>query len=135
VVVELKKFDFQDAAEEPNRLVIEIQPFARITLRLLNRLGESGKYQDLLTSDSIACDIEGCLGDHADLILSAVKEDKTNFLSFAEIIRAWQLTDNILATVKDKGVKLESYKDGSCGPTSQNNLTRQDGFRWFDAAI
>lgn len=132
VVIELKKFDFQDPQEEPNRLIIELQPSARITMRLLNRLGESGKYQELMTSDSIACDIDGCLGDHADLILSAIREDKTNFLSFPEIIRTWQITDAILAVAKKHAIKIETYKDGTDGPATQHHLTKHDGFRWFD---
>jgi glucose-6-phosphate 1-dehydrogenase len=135
VVIEFKKFDFQNPQEEPNRLIIEIQPNARVTIRLLNRLGESGKYQELMTSDSIACDIEGCLDDHASLILDAIKNEKNNFLSFPEIIRTWQITDEIISLIKNKKIKVESYTDGTDGPTSQHRLTDHDEFAWFDVHV
>ena len=132
VVIELKKFAFQGKDEAPNRLVIEIQPEAKISIKLLNRLGESGKYQEVTTTDSIACDIEGCLPDHANLILDAIKGDKTNFLSFAEILAAWRVTDAVLNTIQKFHLKVDRYPDGSRGPTSQDNITAKDGFSWYD---
>ncbi len=133
VTIELKKNAFQKPDEEPNRIVIDLQPNARVTINLINRLGELQQYQDVLTSASIACDIDGCLPDHAALILDALKGDKTFFLSFPEILETWRITDAILDTIKKKKIKLEQYADGSSGPASQDNITHHDGFVWHDA--
>lgn len=135
VVVELKKFEFQKPEETPNRVIIELQPNARIDIQLLNRLGEGKEYKDVTTSDSIACDIEGCLPDHAALILDAIKGDKTYFLSFPEVLADWRVTDAILDTIKKEKIHLEMYPDGSRGPASQDRLTAKDEFTWYDVHV
>lgn len=132
VVIELKKFAFQGEKEEPNRLVIELQPEERISIKLQNRQGERNEYQEVSTSDSLACTIEGCLTDHAALILDAIKGDKTNFLSFPEIIETWRVTDGILDTIARHHLPVEQYADGTFGPQSHYHLPERDGFRWYD---
>ncbi len=132
VVIELKKFDFQSPQEEPNRLVFELQPDERIGIKLVNKLGEKAEYQEVSAMASVACDIEGCLNDHAALILDAIKGDKTNFLSFPEIIATWRVTDGILDVIEKHHVKVENYDDGSHGPDSQHQLTKIDNFTWYD---
>jgi glucose-6-phosphate 1-dehydrogenase len=136
VVVEFKKFEYQSDDDEPNRFVIELQPEERISLKLLNKIGPEEIYQEVTTTDSIACSVEdGCLKDHTSLILSAMRGERTYFLSFPEVISTWKITDAIIQTIQDKKIPLEIYEDGSCGPDSQSNVTNRDNFKWYDVHL
>ncbi|MDA1060611.1 MAG: glucose-6-phosphate dehydrogenase [bacterium] len=132
IVVELKKFAFQPKDEEPNRLVFELFPNEKINIRLVNKHRSNDEDQSLSTSNSLACFGDDCLTEHALLILDVLRKRRINFLSFQEIIATWQITDSITNFVKRKKVKIESYKDGTYGPKSQEKLTQMDGFKWFD---
>ncbi|MBI4232605.1 hypothetical protein HY605_05205, partial [Candidatus Peregrinibacteria bacterium] len=130
VVVELTKFGFQPKDEEPNRLIFELQPSERIDIRLVNKHGETSKYEEISTSDSLACEGDDCLSEHGLLLLDVIRKRRLHFLSFQEIISSWQLTDSIIRFVKKNKVKPEIYKDHSEGP--KNKLAEMDGFKWFD---
>jgi len=132
VVVELKKFPFQPKEEEPNRLIIELQPEEKISITLINRHDDIEQKQEITTSDSIACSIYGCLPDHGTLLLEVIKGERLHFLSFQEIIAAWEVVDKITDLAKKKKIKLNKYPQGSMGPKSQNALTKMDGFTWYD---
>jgi len=132
VVIEIKKFGFQSKSEEPNRIIFEIQPDEKINIRLINKHGAKSKYQSLETSDSIACDGDYCLPEHGVLLLDVMRQKRCNFLSFPEIIATWKIIDQITNFTKKNHLKVEKYKKGSKGPESQNELTKLDGFKWFD---
>ncbi len=132
VVVELKKFAFQPKDEEPNRLIFELQPEERINIRLVNKQGAASKYQEITTSDSLACEGDDCLPEHGLLLLDVIREQRIHFLSFQEIIATWQITDTIVGFMKRQKAKPEIYEDFCEGPKSQNRLTEADGFKWFD---
>lgn len=134
VVVELKKFPFQDALDAPNRLVFELHPFEQVHIALLNKQEDPPALQEVVASHSVACDVkEKCLPPgHAPLILDALRGEKKYFVSFAEILAAWDVVDAIGEQISAGRVKLEKYADGSAGPKSQNQLTAQDGFSWYN---
>ncbi len=132
VVIELKKFGFQPKNEEPNRLVFELQPEEKITIRLVNKQGASPEYQHVSTTDSIACTGDYCLSEHGLLLLDVMRKRRLHFLSFQEIISSWHITDQIIHFVEKNKVKVEEYDDHSEGPTSQHNVTAMDGFKWFN---
>ncbi len=132
VTVELKKFGFQPKEEEPNRLIFEMHPKEQLKIKLINPQGKSSHYQSIETEDSIACEGDFCLPEHALLLLDAMRKNRTYFLSFQEIISTWEITDCITNFIKKAKLKPESYKQGSIGPDKQNNLTKMDGFKWFD---
>jgi len=132
VVIELKRFEFQPEDEEPNRVIIELIPEERINITLINKQEDVSQTQSIVTTDSIACDAEGCLPEHAVLLLDVLNKEKMHFLSFAEIIAQWEVIDQISELVAKHRVHIELYKDGSSGPESQNKLTDADGFAWYD---
>lgn len=132
VVVELKKFAFQPKDEEPNRLIFELQPDEKIIIRLVNKQGQTSRYQEIRTSDSLACSGDDCLPEHGMLLLDVIRKRRLHFLSFEEIIATWQIIDHIVSFVQKHSLKPEKYTDHSAGPKSQNRLTEIDGFKWFD---
>lgn len=131
-VIELKKFPFQGEDEAPNRVVIEFYPIPKISIFMINPQDRTKTYQEVSTSASIACESDGCLPEHADLILDVINKDKMHFLSFSEIIASWKVIDVIEKHIKKRKVKLHIYKDRTSGPEQQNKLPKRDGFEWYD---
>lgn len=133
ITIEFKKFAFQSKDEEPNRLIIELQPEEKVTIKLVNKSRSSAEeYETISTSDSIACTGDFCLPEHGLLILDVMRKKKEHFLCFPEIIASWKITDSIIEFIRRGKVDLEIYKQGSIGPTSQKKLTKTDGFKWYE---
>ncbi len=132
MVIELKKHEFQPASQPPNRVILEFFPEEKLTIKLVNKHGRTERYQDVATSDTIACEGDSCLPEHGVLLMDVICGRKKHFLSFPEVIATWELTDGIVKYSKRNNVKVEIYKDNSKGPKSQENITKTDGFEWFD---
>jgi glucose-6-phosphate 1-dehydrogenase len=132
IVIELKKHAFQPAEEPPNRVIIEFYPDEKLNIKLVNKRGREASYQDITTSDTIACEGDSCMPEHGNLLLDAINGRKKFFLSFPEVIATWELIDSIVKFAKKNKVKVEKYKGGSKGPKSQKKLTEMDGCEWFD---
>jgi glucose-6-phosphate 1-dehydrogenase len=132
IVIELKKFPFQSEDEEPNRIVIELQPDERVNIMLINKHEDIQEYQEIKTVDSIACEGNGCLAEHGVLFLDVMNGDKVHFLSFEEIIAAWDVIDVVERMIQKQKIKVATYKKGSDGPSSQDKLPAHDNFAWFD---
>ncbi len=132
IVVELKKFPFQSRKEHPNRLIFELMPNEKLNITLMNKHEDISEYQEITTTESIACSIDGCLTEHAVLLLDVIKKEKKHFLSFAEVLASWGVVDKITKHIKRRKIKLEKYPTGSKGPKSQNKLVEKDGFAWYD---
>lgn len=122
VVIELKKFPFQAEHEEPNRIIISFYPQPEIRIHLVNYQEGIAQYQDIRSSASIACNIDGCLPAHGDLILDVLQKERMHFLSFAEILSSWDLVDRIVKHMESKAVKLHRYDDGGNGPKAAERL-------------
>ncbi len=133
IVIEFKKFAFQNKKEEPNLLIIDLHPEEKISIRLINKnmFGES-LTQSITTSESLACRGDDCLPEHALLLLDVVRGRKIHFLSFPEIIASWRVTEEIISSIKKNNLKPEIYSDNSDGPRSQRQLTSIDNFHWYD---
>jgi len=132
IVVELMKFDFQDSDEAPNRLIFDIAPDEQVSVTLMNKHEDIESYQQLTTSDSIACDMDGCLSEHATLLLDVLEKNQMHFVSFAEVLAAWHVIDDIHKTMKKQKTRLSLYESGSTGPRGQHGLVSMDGFEWYD---
>jgi glucose-6-phosphate 1-dehydrogenase len=134
VMVELKKFPFQDAAEPPNRLIFELFPFEELKITLLNKQEDPAVLQEITATQSVACNVEDkCLPPgHAPLLLDALRGDKKYFLSFPEVLAAWEIIDEVTTLITQGKIKLEAYPDGSRGPKSQDDLPKKDGFSWYE---
>lgn len=131
VVIELKKFGFQPKDEEPNRLIFELQPNEKLSIRLINKHEFAATNQSVATSGTISCE-DDCPPEHGLLLLDVMRKRRLHFLSFEEIIACWEITDQILHHIKNKKVKVEKYQNNSSGPDSQNLLTKTDGHEWYD---
>lgn len=132
IVVEFKKFLFQKKSEPPNRLIIDLAPDEKISIKLVNKVGRRSSYEEITTSHSLACEGDDCLPEHALLLLDVMNKNRMHFLSFPEIIASWRVIDSISQCIEGKKVPVEMYQDHSEGPQTQHRLTQMDGFEWFD---
>jgi len=132
IVIEFKKFQFQNKEEAPNLLVIQISPDEKISLQLVNKYRSGiSHYETVTTSESIACAGEYCLPEHGLLLLDVIRNNKMHFLSFPEILASWKVVEQLCKLVEDCG-KLHIYPDGSEGPSQQHEITKKYGFQWHN---
>lgn len=132
ILITLKKFDYQKKDEEPNQVLFELYPNERLSISLINHVGESGQHTIITPQDSISCSSGECLPEHAILLLEVMKKDRRYFLSFPEIIASWKIIDQISEYIKKHHLKPEIYKEGLEGPISQNKIISQHGAKWFN---
>lgn len=132
LVVELKKFSFQEKAQEPNRVVIEFFPHEMIQIRLLDEDGATSRQGAIAASESIACFGDYCLPEHGLLLLDAVRGEKRYFLGMTEIVASWHIIDQVMGFMQSKKLKPEIYKAGTNGPKGQHNLMKGTDFKWYE---
>lgn len=132
LVVELKKFAYQDENQEPNRLIIEFFPHETIQIRLLDEDGSTLRHGEIAASESIACHGDYCLPEHGLLFLDVIRGDNRFFLSMPEIIASWRLVDQVMNFINEQSIKPEVYEVGSGGPIGQDNLMKGTNFTWYD---
>ncbi len=131
IVVEFKKMRFQKDME-PNRLILELQPNEKIHFQLSHAFGGEKTAQVIAPFASIGCPPEGCVPEHSTLLLDVLHEEKLHFLSFAEIIAAWRITDSILQYIAGKNIPVEEYEDGILCPEGSYRNFQKEGETWFE---
>jgi len=121
---------------EPNRLVIQLQPYEKIEFYLLTKLGgKTFDFHELTTGRPIYCSGD-CLTEHGRLFLDAIAGNHGLFLNFEEIFASWDLIDPLQKAcnrMQKKHCKLYKYKQGGLGPKASDELIQEDGFKWFNA--
>ncbi len=135
IVIEFKKLPFQkDPSIPTNKLILELQPEEKIHIRLVKKYSSNNKvtYDDIITSDNLSSETDMTLEEHGRLILEMLNHDKTNFLSFNEILECWRLTDFLYKIIDRYDIPLILHHDNSIGPDQQNNLTATDHNMWHE---
>lgn len=121
--ITFKKMPFQGIELTNNKLVFEVKPGESVGLGLVQRAtilkGAEPQFEEFNLSQGLGCKVDFCLSEYASLILDALNNVKTYFLSFPEIVAAWKLVDGIEAVRKNENIKCIVYEDGSNGPTFQ----------------
>jgi len=108
----------ENAAEEQNRLVFRIQPREGITLRLqIKRPG----IQNITDAADMEFDYARSFNQrpaeaYERVIIDAIRGDQTLFASSAEVIRSWEIVENVLEQWLQSGEGLIRYPKGSAGP-------------------
>ncbi|MGI8773501.1 MAG: glucose-6-phosphate dehydrogenase [Actinomycetota bacterium] len=116
---------------EQNALIVRIQPDEGFTLTF----GAKVPGPDVsVRSVDMDFDYENEFGSgtpeaYERLLLDAMLGDATLFTRSDEILEAWEIVDPIL-DYWSSGGRPGSYKPGSWGPQSSEELPRQDGKRW-----
>jgi glucose-6-phosphate 1-dehydrogenase len=113
-----------DVQEEQNRLVFRIQPREGITLWL--RTKRPG-IRTITDSADMDFDYSKSFNERpADayerVIVDAIRGDQTLFASAAEVIRSWEIIENVLQQWLRSGDGLRFYPKGSAGPEGISSL-------------
>jgi glucose-6-phosphate 1-dehydrogenase len=107
-----------DAQDEQNKLVFRIQPQEGITLHL------QAKQPGIKNiTDSVDMDFDYAKSfnqrpaeAYERVIVDAIRGDQTLFASSAEVIRSWEIVENVLEQWSHAADGLRSYAKGSSGP-------------------
>jgi len=118
--------------QEPNLLVIHVQPDEGLTLKL-----NAKKFTQ--TWDTMPINLNfcnNCGDDHgADayerLIGDCMRGDSTNFTRWDEVALSWKYVDGIISAWNENPIPLNFYEAGSMGPNESDQLLAQDGMHWW----
>lgn len=134
VVIEFKPLPLQkaNAQLQPNKLIIQLQPFEKIEFHLLTKMGGSEvDFVPLNTGRPIYCSGD-CLDEHSRLILEAIKGDKMLFLEFSEIYAAWNVIDQVTEYFEKENPPLSTYESGTLGPKEAGTMLKHFNEEWHD---
>src|ERR1700738_490549 len=125
---------FNKETNEPNVLVIRIQPDEGISLRMQAKMPGTSFRIEPVKMDFHYGTSFGKAGPEADerLLLDAMSGDATLFARCDEVEEAWAFIDtieNAWAAKKD-APELFFYPAGSWGPEEADNLLARDGRAW-----
>ncbi|HZF47888.1 MAG TPA: glucose-6-phosphate dehydrogenase [Polyangiaceae bacterium] len=120
------------AKDEPNSLVLRIQPDEAISLRFTTKVPGGG-----IAVRDVAMDFRygAAFGASAPeayerLILDTMRGDATLFTRADEVEAQWSFIDPILAGWKEQNAQLASYEAGSWGPVEADALLVPGGDTW-----
>ncbi len=119
---------------EPNHLQISLQPDSQIMLRFMNKkpiLGNEMKLQAVeLNLSQTSDDAEIVYDAYARLLLDAINEDQTLFISAQEVEASWEWIDGIVKNWKLDETEVFPYQSGSMGPNQAHGMLARDGREW-----
>ncbi|MFA7277481.1 MAG: glucose-6-phosphate dehydrogenase [Candidatus Gracilibacteria bacterium] len=135
VVIEFKPQPLQKGSRnnlEPNKLIIQLQPFEKIEFNLLTKMGGSEvDFVPLNTGKPIYCSGD-CLDEHSRLLLEVIKGEKMLFLEFSEIYAAWNVVDQITKSSENGDIPLRIYEPGTFGPKEASKMLEDGSHTWHD---
>ncbi len=107
-----------DAAEEQNKLIFRVQPREGITLHLQTK---RPGIQNIVESADMDFDYARSFNQrpaeaYERVIVDAIRGDQTLFASSAEVIRSWEIVQNVLEQWSHSSDGLIVYPKGSAGP-------------------
>ncbi|MEY2685605.1 MAG: glucose-6-phosphate 1-dehydrogenase [Pseudomonadota bacterium] len=139
IVVEFAQSPFsifadQPHSQQPNRLVISLQPEESIQLEMMAKEPGSGMN---LRPVHLNLDLESALeGRRAEayerLLMDVVKGRLTHFMRRDELEAAWTWADPILAGWSQLGDKPRPYPAGTWGPAASSALMAREGTCWHE---
>lgn len=110
----------EDAEGEQNKLIFRVQPQEGITLRLQVKRPGIKTITDSadMNFDYATAFVERQVDAYERVIVDAIRGDQTLFASSAEVIRSWEIIENVLQQWLRSSDGLLPYPKGSAGPSS-----------------
>ncbi|MBV8379968.1 MAG: glucose-6-phosphate dehydrogenase [Paucibacter sp.] len=120
---------------QPNRLVIKLQPEDGLELQLLAARGSAG--EESLAPVSLDLDFDKAfpsarVGAYERLLLDAIAGRLNLFVRSDEQEQAWTWVEPILEAWANDTTGPRPYNAGSWGPAAASALVARDGFAWAE---
>jgi glucose-6-phosphate 1-dehydrogenase len=131
-------FPGEDAATEPNRLVLRLQPDDSVQLHLMAKEPGPGGYRTQPVS--LDLNFAQAFGAPAPdayerLLMDVVRGNPTLFMRRDEIEAAWQWAEPIIEHHATSGQPPATYASGTHGPTEATTLIERDGRSWHESSV
>lgn len=138
IVVEFKNmpmnlyYDEKDK-QQPNLLVINVQPEEGVTLHLNAKSNKPGTQAEPIKLSYLYNHKSGMRSPEAyeKLLLDCMLGDATNFTHWDEVALSWAFIDSVIEGWKRKKPNFPNYKAGTMGPDAAHELLEKDGFHWW----
>jgi len=120
---------------QPNRLVIKLQPEDGLELQLLAAKG--GAHGEMLSPVSLDLDFDQAfaanrVGAYERLLLDAIAGRLNLFVRSDEQEQAWRWVEPVLDAWRNDSSGPRPYSAGSWGPAAASALVARDGFAWAE---
>ncbi len=124
--------DVPGAAEQPNALLLRIQPDEGIAMRFATKVpGQTTAIREVAMDFRYGTAFgEESPEAYERLLLDAMRADATLFTRDDEVEAQWTYVDPILAAWRDGEPRLSTYESGSWGPSEAKALLAVEGHRW-----
>lgn len=122
-----------DKSNEPNHLQISLQPDSGIKLRFKIKKPELGNEIKLQNVELDLSDLginSNTYDAYARLLLDALHNDQTLFVSAKEVEASWVWIDGIIENWKKAESKAHLYQSGSMGPNQAHTMLARDEREW-----
>ena len=117
-----------------NHLQISLQPDSDIMLRFMNKkpvLGNETVMQAVeLNLSQSADELDVAYDAYARLLLDAINEDQTLFISSKEVEASWMWIDGIVENWQKAGTPTHLYQAGSMGPNQAHSMLAREDREW-----
>jgi len=127
-------FSQNGKTDHQNHLQISLQPDSDIMLRFMNKkpvLGNDMILQDVELNLSQSRDESNVAYDaYARLLLDAINQDQTLFISSEEVKASWEWIDGIVENWEKAETPTHFYKAGSMGPNQAHSMLARDDREW-----
>ena len=121
----------EHAVDEPNDLVIRVQPEPSITLKVCNKVPGMGLSLDTQELDLSYWHAYGNATPEAyeSLLLDVVRGERSLFIRGDELEAAWDIYTPLLHKLDERRVKPIPYAFGATGPEAVDALALRNGIR------
>jgi len=120
------------ASDEPNSLVLRLQPDEGISLRFATKIpGQGIAVRDVAMDFRYGTEFGSSTPEaYERLILDAMRGDATLFTRADEVEAQWGFIDPILAGWREQEAPMASYAAGSWGPPEADRMLEPSGDTW-----
>jgi len=121
----------KDAQDNPNRLIIRVQPEEGLKLKLTSKAPGPGGMRffpselNLSFGDTFSDRLPDA---YERLLMDVVRGNQTLFMRSDEVLAAWDYIDPIVSISKEQEPQL--YRTGTMGP--EDKILSIDGHKWID---
>ncbi|SEW40985.1 glucose-6-phosphate dehydrogenase [[Clostridium] fimetarium] len=137
IVIQFKSFPdilyFKDRIQEPNLLVIQIQPKVGVFFQFNTK--DFTTLEDIVPTKMETSHVAEMQGNTPEayerLIFDALRGDATLFTRWDELEASWTIADQIIAHREKSKLIFPNYDSGTMGPVKAFELLARDGKKWW----